>query len=271
MTIPEMLEASFAGFSAVDLAGLNAAAALTQRVDTKYLLPVSVLEEVLHQLRSSHRCLEIESRRSFRYSSSYVDSPELTCFHDHRREVRKRWKARTRVYEDSGQARWEVKLKDGRGLTVKRALQLPDGPPTRVTHDMLTFLDEVLRNAYEFLAPAGLSPSLTVNYRRSTLTDLSQGTRMTIDYDLSMVSPAGAAMLRPDLVLVETKSLTGRSRADAILRAAGARSCSISKYCAGMALLNPALPQHSWRQQLRRSFVSTAAVPSSQRHPELAA
>ncbi len=262
MTASELLAEAWTRFLPVDLAELDAAAALAHRVDTKYLLPATVLAEVLTQLQPAHACLTIDGRRSFQYTTSYVDSPKLTCYHDHRRDVRKRWKARTRLYEDSGQARWEVKLKDGRGMTVKHALPLPAGVDGHLTLQMRSFLDEVLRRDYQLRAPDELATTLRVGYRRTTLTELGQQNRMTVDSELRMTSSRGQAQLHPDLVLVETKSLSGRSAADHALRAAGARPSSVSKYCAGIALLDAHLPNHPWRQLLRRHFATTTALPS---------
>ena len=157
MTAAEMLVGA-SRFRAVDLAELDAGAALAHRVDTKYLVPATVLAEVLTHLEPTHSCLTIDGRQSFQYNTSYVDSPELTCYHDHRRGVRKRWKARTRVYEDSGQARWEVKLKDGRGMTVKHALPRPAGVvDAHLTQQMRSCLDQVLQREYQ-LRPLPSSP-----------------------------------------------------------------------------------------------------------------
>jgi hypothetical protein len=135
---------------------------------------------------------------------------------------------------------------------------------------MHSFLAEVLRQGYGRQVPAGLAPTLTVRYRRSTLTELGEQNRMTVDCDLQMTTSAGRALLRPDVALVETKSLSGRSAADQALRAAGVRPCSVSKYCAGLAMLDPALPDHPWRQLLNQHFISTTRVPSGTRQ-ELAA
>jgi hypothetical protein len=268
VTADEMVPEAWSRFRPISLDQLEVAATLTHRVDTKYLVPVPVLAGVLERLRPTHACLVIDGLRSFRYTSSYVDTPELTCYHDHRRGVRKRWKARTRVYEDSGQARWEVKLKDGRGMTVKHALTLPEDGDGDLTPQMRTFLVEVLQCDYQLPAPADLVQTLTVKYRRSTLTQLGKATRMTVDHHLQMSSHKGQVVLRPDLVLVETKSPSGRSAADHALQAAGVRPSSVSKYCAGIALLNPSLPNHPWRQLLRHNFLSTVASANGQ---ELAA
>jgi hypothetical protein len=263
MNAAEVLEGEWSRFRPVGLEELDASASLATRVDTKYLVPVVVLARLLEQLRPTHAVLAIEGRREFRYTSRYVDSPELGCYHDHRRGVRKRWKARTRLYEDSGQARWEVKLKDGRGMTVKHALPLGrDAAEGALTPQMRTFLAEVLRQGYGRAVPGGLTTTLAVGYRRSTLTHLGEENRVTVDSDLQMTAGGGRALLRPDRVLVETKSLSGRSAADQALRAAGVRPCSVSKYCAGLALLDPALPNHPWRRLLDRHFLSTTSLPS---------
>jgi len=270
MSLGSALESSLAGMAAVCLSDLDEAAALAHRVDVKYLVPAAVTVDLLATLRSTHRCLLIAGSRTFRYRSTYVDSPDLSCFHDHRRGVRRRWKARTRVYEDSGQARWEVKLKDGRGLTVKHALPLAADPGGQLTDPMRAFLDDVVGLHYRLAPPRSLAPRLTVRYRRSTLTDLVAGTRVTIDSDLTMVSDRGSAQLAPGLVLVETKSFTGRARADEVLRSLAMRPRSVSKYCAGIALLEPGLPAHPWRQLLRDSFVSAPPGADHQRE-EIAA
>jgi hypothetical protein len=270
VTSSVVLASAWSSFRPIGLEELNASAGLAQRVDMKYVVPVAVLAGVLEQLRPTHACLAIDGFREFGYSSRYVDSPELGCYHDHRRGVRRRWKARTRVYEDSGQARWEVKLKNGRGLTVKHVLPLGALVDGDLTPEMASFLAEVLRDGYGCSVPDGLMTTLTVGYRRSTLTQLGEENRVTVDSDLQVISDSRQAGLRPDLVLVETKSLSGRSAADRALQAVGVRPSSISKYCAGMAMLHPGLPNHPWRKLLRRYFVSVARLPGNTDH-ELAA
>lgn len=271
MSAAELVAAEWLRFAPVDLAELNGAAALAHRVDTKYLVRATLLADVLDQLRPTHACLDIDGQRSFPYRSRYVDSPELGCYHDHRRGVRRRWKARTRTYLDSGVTRWEVKLKDGRGMTIKRALPLPDHADDqgRLAPEMRRFLTDVLDEDYGLPAPADLRTTLTVGYRRSTLTERGEENRITVDTALQMTAGDGQAHLRPDLVLVETKSPAGRSAADRALRAAGVRPASVSKYCAGLALLHPALPDHPWRRLLRHHFVTTPVL--SHRGQELAA
>ncbi|MCZ4149739.1 hypothetical protein BZG21_35645, partial [Escherichia coli] len=59
----------------------------------------------------------------------------------------------------------------------------------------------------------------------------------------------------PDLIVVETKSADGRGVSDQALAELGIREVSMSKYCIGIALLNPQLPANRWSRLLQQSFV----------------
>ena len=96
---------------AYPLDALDERAALLRRVDHKYALPESAFEQLVRRLRADHQVLEIEGRRVFRYSTTYFETPDLRCFIDHVENRLPRFKARSRLYEDSGQCVFEVKLK----------------------------------------------------------------------------------------------------------------------------------------------------------------
>src|SRR5436305_14522132 len=98
-------------FDGVSLDALDERAALLRRVDHKYALPESAFEQLVRRLRADHQVLEIEGRRVFRYSTAYFETPDLRCFIDHVENRLPRFKARSRLYEDSGQCVFEVKLK----------------------------------------------------------------------------------------------------------------------------------------------------------------
>jgi hypothetical protein len=251
--IAEWLQQRLSSCPRIGLGELDAAAALAHRVDTKYLVAQPHLAEVVDRLADAHAVLAIDGVSGFSYRSTYLDTPELVSFHDHRRGRRLRWKLRTRVYEDSGRTRLEVKLKDGRGATDKHAIVLP-APVPGVPQQSAAFLAEVLAARYRVAAPTALVATLVTRHHRTTLADPEHGARVTIDTDLAFAGGTGSARLRPDVVLIETKSARGRSVADLALRRAGARPVAVSKYCAGMALTHPELPDQPWRPLLRRHF-----------------
>jgi hypothetical protein len=78
----------------IGLDALDAAAALRRRFDTKYLLPRDALGELLERLRPTHRVLEIDALRGFRYRTTYFDTNGLATFRDHAQGRRRRVKAR---------------------------------------------------------------------------------------------------------------------------------------------------------------------------------
>lgn len=237
----------------LDLAGLGSAD-LQRRVDQKFLVPVALLARLAPELVATHRLLEVGGATAFSYRSHYVDTPDLACFSAHRQGRRLRWKARTRLYADSGLCRFEVKLKTGRGDTDKHAVEV-DGPDTGVRGPARALLERVLRERYGVQAPADLGESLVVDYRRSTLVASHADARLTVDWDLSFTAPDGSrAVLRHDLAVVETKSPDGRSPADLVLRAAGVRPVSVSKYAVGTVLTRPELGEQPWRPLVRQHF-----------------
>lgn len=231
---------------------------LQQRVDVKYLVPLSALAALAGPLAASHALLSVDGLTSFGYRSSYVDTPDLACFHAHRQGRRLRWKARTRLYADSGRCRFEVKLKTGRGDTDKHSVLVDAAEHGTLPAAGAALLEQVLAEHYRLPAPELLLPSLLVEHQRSTLVAADGSGRTTVDSDLRFVVPSGAgARLADDLVLVETKSAGGRSRADLLLRAAGLRPVSVSKYSCGLALTDPSLPDQPWRRLLQQHFHPT--------------
>jgi hypothetical protein len=167
-----------------------------------------------------------------------------------------RFKARTRCYDDTGLCRFEIKLKDGRGRTDKHARTVPATQFATVPDLAPAFLSEVLAARYDLTAPTGLAPQLLVSHHRHTLAARSGAWRVTLDTDLRFTAGPITARLREGLIVVETKSAHGRSDADNLLRHAGARPINLSKYCAGMALTHPNLPDQPWRPLLHRHFTA---------------
>lgn len=254
------LDQMFVSAPRVGLDGLGEAD-LQRRIDRKYILSVDRLAPLVSSLQASHALLEVQGLTFFSYRSSYLDTADLACFHAHRQGRRLRWKARTRLYADSGRCRFEVKLKTGRGDTDKHSVVIPADEFGMVPDTGRELLELVLASQYQLPAPPDLAPSLTVQHSRSTLVAEHGGARATFDTGLVLTGPdATTTRLRDDLVLIETKSSTGRSAADLILRDAGVRPVSVSKYCAGIALTRHDAPDQPWRPLLRQHFLGAGSV-----------
>jgi len=238
-------------------AGLEAADALQDRMDRKYVVTPEQLTALAGALRGTHAALEIDGRRAFGYETTYFDTPELLAFHEHVQQRRRRFKCRARLYVDSGACTFEVKLKGARGRTVKHRMAYERERRHELSGPALAFLRDCLRRAYG-RAPAGvLRQSLVVSCTRFTL--LAPGERITCDFGVAFRAPGGAAgRMGADAVIVECKSAAGVSGADRVLRELGARPVEgCSKYCLGVALTHPGVRRNALLPLLRRHFTNT--------------
>jgi hypothetical protein len=238
MTSDLVLEA----FRPVPLDALDAAVALHVRADRKYIVDRTTLRMLLDRLTVTHTVLEIAGRRVFSYDSVYFDTSSLDAARAHVQRRRRRFKARSRLYVDSGVCAFEVKVKGARGETVKHRLPYDPACHGRVTAPASEFLAEHLHHVPE------LSPVIRTTYRRTTLAGPDE--RVTVDQDLSF----GSARLRAGWAIVETKSPRGHGVSDAVLRDLGARPLALSKYLIGSGLTLMETPPNDIRRTLRRYF-----------------
>jgi hypothetical protein len=229
--------------------------ALQDRVDVKYVIAMDSFSALVEGLRATHRVLEVDGRRSFLYRTTYFDTPDLRAFRDHQQRRRRRYKARSRQYVDSGARAFEVKLKGARGRTVKHRIPYDR---EELSAPALAFLRETVEREYGRAPEPGLRAMLHVAYRRVTLA--APGERLTCDFDLRF---GGGARLAPDRVIVESKSEHGHAAADRVLRDLGERpEEGCSKYCLGVALTHPRAKRNGLRRLLRRHFLVAAMAPA---------
>lgn len=243
--------APIARLAPISLAELNAAAALQERVDRKYVLTEEWLHEMLDGLRHRLAVLEIDGRRSFGYQSVYFDTETFESYLGAAHRRRRRFKVRTRSYLDSSTTMLEVKTRGARGQTIKRR-QAHDFDRRRcLGDDGRAFID----HAIDRVGLGGtLRPTLTSKYQRTTLVDLADVARLTIDSDLRCSDWCSDEVLLADRFVVETKSAGAPSAADRWLWGRGIRPEKISKFGTCLAALHPELPSNKWHRTLNRHF-----------------
>jgi hypothetical protein len=234
----------------ISLEELDERSALRRRVDTKYVVPGERLADLIEEISDSYAVLEIDGHRRFSYESVYFDTPDLRCFHDHVNGVRPRFKARTRLYQETGACFFEVKVRQEDDM-VKRQLPYDRADHGSLTPEARRFVEEVLGDA----APDDLAPSLSTTYDRITLGAKAGGERVTTDLSVELRTMDDQSVrLRDELTLVETKSGEGGGGVDELLRAEGCEPLSISKYRLGVGLLLADDPEAARAQQLRNCF-----------------
>jgi len=220
-------------------------AALMQRVDRKYIAPVDAVRDLVNTVRDTHQVLSIDGRRYTTYRTLYFDTDNFTSARDHIQDRRRRWKVRTRLYVEDELHRVEVKTKDNRGNTVKvMGVSHPDNYGVLVGDDR----DFVASHLSDFpqIDVRDLVPAAEVRYKRATLTDLAAGTRVTIDWGLSMHMNSGDVWLDDRFAMVETKGPLVLSGVDKALHELGVRPRRFSKYVAAASTLTEGIPANGF-------------------------
>lgn len=256
-------------FDPISLADLNERAALQTRADNKYFVPWSVFVTFTATLRQTHAVLEIDGQRTFTYDTQYFDTPTLSNYWGHVQGRRKRFKCRSRRYVDSSLCVFELKLKGGRGETIKHKMAYSDAEWGIVTPAAEAFLQERLCSAYGLIFTQPLMPTLRTHYQRVTLTARTATERVTCDSNLAFgVDNQWQGQMAPDYVLVETKSEHGRGESDQLLWQLGVRPAVGSKYCLGLSLVQPHLRSNPF-QHARKSYFIRNLEPQVDRPPTL--
>jgi len=243
-------------FAPISLQALNAKAAMLERLDNKYVVRAPVLEAAAAEFVPQFDVLEIDGKRSFTYETCYFDAPGRRSYFDHHQGRRQRMKVRVRRYVDAGLVYLEVKLKDKRGVTVKKRLRVDDTLFDRLDDTGLAFVQACWQQMYGSAWTAPLEPVLQMSYRRITLVAHEGGERMTIDTGIHFQGQWAAREARrtdDEVFILETKSANGRGLADRVLRAHHQHPTNgCSKYCVGMSLTGAVDRYNRFRPALRK-------------------
>jgi hypothetical protein len=240
-------------FRPISLAALNAKAAMLERLDNKYVLRADVLHAALPALAERFDMLEIDGRRAFTYETCYFDDAERRSYFDHHQGRRQRMKVRVRKYSDAGLCFVEVKLKDKRGVTVKKRLPYELCNYGRLDRRARAHIEQSYRALYAQPFGRPLEATLEMSYQRFTLVARDGGERMTIDSRIRFRADAQERATDDDVFIVETKSANGNGIADKILRALHQHPVNgCSKYCVGMSLTGAVDKRNRFLPALRK-------------------
>jgi hypothetical protein len=222
---------------------------LLSRIDSKFVVPLTSLEEILDGLGDHYAVLRVERGPLAIYDSLYFDTSTLRCFHDHHHGRRIRHKIRIRHYPDRQLTFLEIKTKGTASKTIKQRRPMPYGEET-LGPDELAFLRAHVGDIAD-----DLHPELTISYRRLSLIGLDSDERVTIDLGLSADGEAGpiVASTLGHLAVIEIKQwpFCVRTPIMRAVRGAGHRRMSMSKYVVSLALTRPDLRCNRLRPVLR--------------------
>ncbi|MCR9173289.1 MAG: polyphosphate polymerase domain-containing protein [bacterium] len=213
-------------FEPIHLNEMNGTA-LMNRVDTKFVITVKQLTEILPELQKHYKILEIEGLRLPQYESEYYDSKTLDFYIDHHRKKVDRFKVRFRKYVESDLSFLEVKHKS-KGRTDKQRIMVKD-LPGMMNAEHADFVKST------GVAQENLNYILTNKFHRITLVGKEHLERLTFDLNLEFNGNDTSKML-DNLVIAELKQerLSRRSPFYQIVKRMMIRPYRISKYCIGV-------------------------------------
>ncbi len=224
---------------------------LMERTDTKYVFPVTELQEILEGMISQYRLLEINNIRNQRYESLYYDTKDFLLYTKHLIGKPDRFKIRFRRYNDSdGLTFFEIKHKNNKGTTAKKRIRM-----TGIESGISDKANEFLIKHTPF-QPEIFLPVIWVNYSRMTFVNKFSQERLTIDTNLNFLkagNPDETCLAFPQMVIAEAKREKAASVSQFIrlVRKTGVREGSISKYCFGIYNLINEVPKNNFKPKVR--------------------
>jgi len=246
--LPELVErllTSFEGYGLDDLNNAN----LMNRVDSKFMLPLSFLPELLQQLNGHYRVLDIDGKRFFSYYNQYLDTADLDLYQAHHNGKLNRYKVRRRRYVDTATEYLEVKLKNNQKRTLKTRIKLASARNTgKVAEestgknadyhvDCAAFIQQETKGKY-----ANLQVTQQSGYNRIALANEEKAERLTLDFNLWYNTPEGGNKVSlPGFFIAELKQ-SKKSKNSPFYQLMSKHHvfpASFSKYCIGCALLYP--------------------------------
>lgn len=207
---------------------------LMNRTDTKFLMPLNKMNQLLEMAKEHYSVCEIQSRRILPYETTYLDTKDLKFFRQHLSGKLNRHKMRYRTYLVSDISFFEIKFKTNKQRTVKWRIPNKlenEEPCDEVYSFMNTRTDYNLDN---------VEPALYNRFDRITLVGLTSKERITIDFNLIFRDQKGSETVLDFLAIAELKreGFTNNSPFIEISKRLGIRSYGFSKYCVGSGLLN---------------------------------
>jgi hypothetical protein len=221
---------------------------LMDRVDLKFVAPVSLLPLFLEDMLPYFKVQAIDDKRIAPYSTQYLDTPDLKMFVMHQNGKLNRQKIRIRSYIESNLSFLEIKNKNNKGRTSKKRIPVAftQLASIRDLTEEIAFLDE-----NSLFGSHTLEPALFNNFDRITLVNNKATERITIDLNLSFRNyKTGNEVSLDDLMVLELKQ-DGWQHSDFrdILFRSRIKPLSFSKYCMGTVLTNPGVKYNQFKRK----------------------
>jgi len=233
---------------------------LMNRIDTKFVTTVPVLEKLLDIARDDYFVQETGGLRISPYYTMYFDTDDCAMYNRHEVGHLSRQKIRIRSYVDAGLNFLEVKTKNNHGRTKKKRMAMEQFDALNPRHDIRFERQDAEHVAYDdFIRtwlkydPTTLTCQLENRFDRITLVNKGKTERLTIDTNLRFHNiTTDACRSMDDIVIIELKR-DGNLPSPILGRLLELRihPHGFSKYCIGSALTNEVLRRNRIKPRLR--------------------
>jgi hypothetical protein len=220
---------------------------LFNRSDTKYIFHQDYLNSILEALLPYYTVLEAGNILNQPYYSIYFDTPEFSMYLAHHNRRPTRYKMRIREYTSTGTSFLEIKQKTSKGKTIKSREK------TAKAIESLDIAHESFIGRKTPFNLDSLQAQLITKFNRITLISKDRPERITLDTNLEFIYQ-GKSIQLTNLVIVELKRESSKAPSEfpAQMKKYHIRPLSVSKYCLGMALLNPNIKHNLFKRKLTK-------------------
>lgn len=244
VVLPKDVFNQFSAIRLEEMAGIR----LMSRVDQKYVVPSSMLPEILSAMSPHYFMQLIKGNWSAAYSTTYFDTPAQTFYRQHVNGRLNRHKVRIRTYLDTKTSFLEIKSKINKGRTIKNRIPvMPNNWLEPMHRDFIgLYMDASIVQS--------IKPFLGNRFQRITLASKQMDERVTVDTGLEFYDFQSDEVLRCGLpAIIEIKQDRSAVSPMALhLRQLRFKSSGLSKYCLGMNLLKTDIKYNNYKPKLRQ-------------------
>ncbi len=223
---------------------------LMNRIDTKYIVTLEVLIEILKRSHTLYYVQTSEDNsRMAQYHTIYLDTADKNMFVCHETGRKVREKIRMRTYLDTNDTFLEIKDKNNHGRTKKRRIVIPDMEGVKDNIDAELFLANKAKYKLDTL-----HPHLENEFSRITLVNKDKTERLTIDLNLGYhnFENDNKGNLNHIAIIELKRDGFSHSPMKQIFLEMHIHEGGFSKYCICSSLSNPRLRQNNFKERIHR-------------------
>jgi hypothetical protein len=243
------------GFSSITLDDMDGVR-LMKRMDTKFIFNINKLPQLLELVMPWYFIVDVDGIRQQVYETTYFDTNDYQMYTIHHNGKLNRYKIRIRKYVNTNVEFLEVKRKNNRGETIKNRIKKHEEGTHLNTNGSSSFIRRFSPYNHKVL-----KPKLGNRFIRLTLVNKDFSERITLDYDIKFTDlkyKTEASTKRLCIAEIKRNRYQRNSPFVKALNKLNIYKSGFSKYCMGLAMLNPEIKSNLFKNKIRRYIKTTS-------------